>query len=104
MIIHGIEIKPGMILCGSRKDRHITLVVIPYGTNSVAFVNVPNGGWSLYYTTYFSNIEEIRECPTNGNLKGSKILWQKQKEIVVSIDQIREKFKIPKNTKIIIQN
>lgn len=60
MIIHGIEIKPGMVLYGSRKGMYIILVAIPYGTDSIAFANLTEGGWSLYYETTIDNLEEIR--------------------------------------------
>lgn len=103
MIIHGIEIKPGMILYGSRKGTYITLVAIPYGTDSVAFANLTEGGWNLYYETSIDNLEEIRNHPKNGNLTGGDILWEKPKEIILTIEDIRKKFNIPKNVKIIIK-
>lgn len=83
MIIHGIEIKPGMILYGSRENKHITLVAIPYGTDSVAFVNLTEGGWSSYYSTFLYNIEKIRDLPKDDSTGGGDILWEKPKEILL---------------------
>lgn len=77
MTIHGIKIEPGMVLYGSRKGMYITLVAIPYGANTIAFANLTEGGWSLYYETTIDNLEEIRNYPKNGSLMGGEILWKK---------------------------
>ena len=103
MKINGVEIKPGMVLYGSRKGMYITLVAIPYGANTFAFANITEGGWSLYYQTTIDNLEEIRNYPKNGNLRGGELLWKKPKEIILTIEDIRTKFKIPKDVKIIIK-
>lgn len=103
MRINGIEIKPGMILYGSKKGIYITLVAIPYGANTIAFANVTEGGWSLYYETTIDNLEEIRNYPKNGRLTGGEILWKKPEEIILTVEDIRKKFNIPKNVKIIIK-
>lgn len=81
MIIHGIEIKPGMVLYGSKKGIYVTLVAIPYGANTVAFANLTEGGWSLYYETTIDNLEEIRNHPKNGSIMGGEILWKNQKNL-----------------------
>lgn len=103
MRIHGIEIKPGMVLYGSRKGMYITLVAIPYGANTIAFANLTEGGWSLYYETTIDNLEEIRNHPKNGSVMGGEILWKKPEEFILTIENIRKKFKIPGNVKIIIK-
>lgn len=103
MRIHGIEIKPGMVLYGSRKGMYTTLVAIPYGANTIAFANLTEGGLSLYYETTIDNLEEIRDHPKNGALMGGEILWKKPKEFILTIEDIRKKFKIPGNVKIIIK-
>lgn len=102
MIIHGIEIKPGMILYETRKNAKITLVAVPFGINSIEFCNITEGGLSPYYGTFLHDIEEIRDLPKDSNGVGGNILWEKPKEIILTIEDIREKFNIPKNTKIII--
>lgn len=103
MRINGIEIKPGMVLYGSKKGIYITLVAIPYGENTFAFANLTEGGWSLYYETTIDNLEEIRDHPKNGSVIGGEILWKKPEEFILTIEDIRTKFKIPKNVKIIIK-
>lgn len=104
MRINGIEIKPGMVLYGSRKSTYITLVAIPYGADSVAFANLTEGGWSLYYETSIDNLEEIRDHPKNGDLIGGEILWKKPKKVVISLKEIAKKFRIPENVKIVIKD
>jgi hypothetical protein len=104
MIIHGIKIKPGMVLSGTRKDVHIILIAIPYGANTIAFVNITEGGLSLYYTTFLSNVKEIRDHPKNSDLMGGEILWKKQEEVTISLKEIANKFGIPKDVKIIIKD
>lgn len=104
MRIHGIEIKPGMVLYGSRKGIYITLVAIPYGANTIAFANLTEGGWSLYYETTIDNLKEIRNHPRNGRVMGGEILWKKPEEVVISLKEIAEIFGIPENVKIIIKD
>ena len=104
MIIHGIKIKPGMVLYGSKKGKYIALVAIPYNANTIAFINLTEAGWSLYYETVIDNLEEIRNHPKNGSLMGGEILWEKPEEIVISLKEIAKKFGIPKNVKIIIKD
>ena len=67
MKIHGIEIKPGMVLYGSKNGLYTTLIAIPYGADSIAFANLTDGGWSLYYETTINNLEEIRDHPKDYN-------------------------------------
>lgn len=104
MRIHGIEIKPGIVLYGSKKGKYITLVAIPYGANTIAFANLTEGGWSLYYETFIDNLEEIRNHPKNGSIIGGEILWQKPEEVVISLKEIAKEFGIPENVKIIIKD
>lgn len=104
MKINGIEIKPGMILCGSRGDMPITLVAIPHGTNCIAFVNVTEGGWCICYETTLEDIIQIRDHPNNANLVSGKLLWEKPKEVVISLKEIAKKFGIPENVKIVIKD
>lgn len=103
MKIHGIEIKPGMVLYGSKNGLYTTLIAIPYGVDSIAFANLTDGGWGLYYETTINNLEEIRDHPKNSDLKGGEILWKKPEEIILTIENIRKRFNIPKDVKITIK-
>ena len=103
MKIHGIEIKPGMVLYGSKNGLYTTLIAIPYGADSIAFANLTDGGWSLCYETTINNLEEIRDHPKNSDLKGGETLWKKPEEIILTIENIRKRFNIPKDVKITIK-
>ena len=103
MKIHGIEIKPGMVLYGSKNGLYTTLIAIPYGADSIAFANLTDGGWSLYYETTINNLEEIRDHPKNNDLKGGETIWKKPEEIILTIENIRKRFNIPKDVKITIK-
>lgn len=104
MKIHGIEIKPGMVLYGSKNGLYTTLIAIPYGANSISFIDFTEGGWYLYYESRIDVLEEIRDHPKNSDLMGGDILWKRSNEIVISIKEIAKKFKIPKDVKIIIKD
>lgn len=80
MIIHGIEIKPGMILYGTRKNAKITLVAVPCDINSIEFCNITEGGLSPYYSTFLDNIEQIKDLPKDDSTVGREILRENQKK------------------------
>lgn len=77
MILHGIELKPGMVL---QNDNNDVAVVIPHQTCGIAFVshNLAHS-WSTRLNTVVSNVSIIRECPCGDGLTDGKILWRNMK-------------------------
>lgn len=88
MEINGIEIKPGMILITEEGFTHITFPT----AKGNAFVNISEGTWSF---TVPKNIVEITDLAVNSSLYSGKTLWKKSKEVVITMDQIAEKFGYP---------
>ena len=106
MEINGIEIKPEMVInlkypevnglisyiVFSLKHR---LAVVQYGTND----HYRGGYWidnvNDFYNKHKDYIEEIRDVTDNALLDGGTILWKKPKEIILTIDEIANKFGIP---------
>ena len=91
MRINGIEIKPGMVL----ETERAKYVVFPTDTayaEGYVFTNINSGGWS---TGIPNNIIAIYNPPCGGPICSGKILWEKSKEVVLTMDQIAKKFGIP---------
>lgn len=106
MEINGIEIKPGMVInlkypevsglisyvVFSLKHR---LAVVQYGTNNHYRVGYWTDDVNNFYNTHKDYIEEIRDVTDNAILDGGIILWKKPKEIILTMDEIAEKFGYP---------
>lgn len=106
MEINGIEIKPGMVInlkypevnglisyvVFSLKHR---LAVIQYDTNNHYRVGYWTDSVNDFYDTHKDYIEEIRDVTDNAILDGGTILWKKPKEIILTMDEIAEKFGYP---------
>lgn len=98
MEINGVEIKPGMgIYINEKTYSHLYIVfpikdglgVIPYGEA---------GRWlelSEFLETYKEKIVAICGLAEVGVSIGNNILWEKPKEVVITMDQIAEKFGYP---------
>lgn len=85
MKINGIEIKPGMVI--TTKDEG-TYIAFP--TNEgIAFTNNTYGGWQRSAPR---DIIEIRDLSEGVTLNDGVVLWEQPKEIVISMDEIAEKF------------
>lgn len=94
MEINGIEIKPGMVIETQSKGIWVVfptergLSVIKYQENSWYFLEI--------FAKYFKNdIGAIYGLSNGDSLTGGIKLWQKPKEIVLTMDQIAEKFGVP---------
>lgn len=88
MNINGVKIKPGMIII--TKD-NVPYIAFPTHMG-IAFTNNITGGWTLDIPC---NIAFIRDLARDRNLYSGKILWEKPKEVVLTLDEIAKKFGIP---------
>lgn len=94
MKINGIEIKPGMVIETQSKD---VWVVFPT-EKRLAVINYQRNDWYLFenFIKYFKDdIEAIYSLPDEFSLTGGIKLWEKSKEIVLTMGQIAEKFGVP---------
>lgn len=75
MKLHGIELKPGMILTD---DRGKNAVVIPHKSSGVAFVSYDNScSWSACLdSVLYGKLKEIRNIPRGGSLTDGELLWK----------------------------
>lgn len=88
MEINGIEIKPGMVINTKENGDYIV-----FPTNKgMAFVNNTYGGWT---STVPNDIIEIHDLSEGVNIDNGAILWKKPKEIIITMDEIAEKFGYP---------
>lgn len=78
MKIHGIELKPGMILTDDKDKR---AVVIPHKSSGVAFVAYDQCcSWSADLDmVLYGNIKEIRDIPRGSSLTDGELLWKETK-------------------------
>lgn len=96
MKINGIEIKAGMILTTSTE---VTYIVFP-SKNGLAGVNYheEHTGYNCWYSLKQiidnNEIVIIRDAPKNQIYDGN-ILWEKPKEVVLTMDDIAKKFEVP---------
>lgn len=74
MTVHGINIKPGMVI-KTRED--VTYVAFPMTAGGVALANITDGGWR---TNVPSDIEFIRDAAPYDchNICSGEILWQRK--------------------------
>ena len=78
MTVHGIELKPGMILSDDKNNRAI---VIPHKKYGVAFVSYErSGSWSEILNNILTGkLKEIRDIPEGSSLVDGKLLWRDSK-------------------------
>lgn len=85
MKIHGVDIKPGMVITA---DNACTYIAFPT-KKGIAFANNTNGGWGSILP---DSIVEIRALSEGNRIDNGTILWEKPKEIVVTKEEIAKKF------------
>lgn len=75
MEIHGIEIKPGMVLTD---DKGSSVVVIPHKSSGIAFVSYDHcHSWSANLDmVLYGKLREIRNFPRGGSLTDGELLWK----------------------------
>lgn len=78
MEIHGIELKPGMVLTDDKDSRAI---VIPHKEQGIAFMSYNHCRlWSFYLENVLDgNLKEIRDIPEGNSLADGKLLWKETK-------------------------
>lgn len=98
--INGIEIKPGMVITTTNDYFWVVfpieegLAVISYETNNWYRINT-------FINNYKEKIISIRNLSKGGSLSGGNILWKKSEEVVLTMQEIADKFNIPlKNLRI----
>lgn len=92
MKLKGIEIKPGMVII----TKNAKYVAFPSKRSDypMAFANTSTGGWTLTIPEIY--IEEIRGLLADrGGLDAGELLWSKEWDRELTIDEIAEKFGIP---------
>lgn len=88
MKINGIEIKPGMVIT---TEDNIDYIAFPT-REGIAFADNSYGGWQ---SNIPRNIVRINDLTKGGNLSNGLILWEKPKEIVLTMDEIAKRFGYP---------
>lgn len=75
MEIHGIELKPGMVLSDDKGKRAI---VIPHESSEIAFVSYDQCcSWSTDLNTIlYGKLKEIRDIPRGSSLIDGELLWK----------------------------
>ena len=78
MEVHGIELKPGMILTD---DKGKSAIVIPHKSSGIAFVSYDQCcSWSANLDmVLYGNIKEIRDIPRGSSLTDGELLWKETK-------------------------
>lgn len=96
MKFNGIEIKPGMVLVSSTETKYIVfpakdfLATITYGEDISAY----SCWFTLEHTLSSKDIVKVLDAPKN-RITDGKVLWQKPKEVVLTMDEIAKKFGYP---------
>ena len=78
MEIHGIELKPGMVLSDDKSNK---AVVIPHKNNGIAFISYnQHCAWSIDLNTILhGELTEIRDIPKGSSLTDGELLWKETK-------------------------
>ena len=78
MEIHGIKLKPGMILSD---DKDNIAIVIPHKNSEIAFVSYDHcHSWSVKLNNVLrGKLKEIRDIPRGGSLTDGELLWKETK-------------------------
>lgn len=98
MKINGIEIKPGMSIYIYEKNYSHLYIVFPI-EDGLGLVPYKEGGkWiglSEFLDAYEEDIVAICGLAKIGHPIGFNILWEKPKEVVITMDEIAKKFGVP---------
>lgn len=78
MKIHGIELKPGMILID---DKGESAVVVPHKSSGIAFISYDHCySWSANLNMVLNGkLKEIRDIPRGSSLTDGELLWKEIK-------------------------
>lgn len=99
-VINGVEIKPGMVIEIQDNDKELSYVVFPLLNGRLGLICYNKSSWSgiEYFIKYYSHkIICIHDLTSEelGELSRGKVLWEKPKEIILTIDEIAGKFGCP---------
>ena len=100
MEINGVEIKPGMVIEIQDNDIKLSYVVFPLLNKKLGLICHNKSSWGSierFIKRYSSKIICIYDLTSEelGGLNRGKVLWEKPKEAVLTMDEIAEKFGIP---------
>ena len=100
MKINGIEIKPGMIIKTEEEGIYYSYVVFPLLEGELGVIAYNKYSWDTvknFIKRYSSKIISIYDLTSDelGGLYSGKILWEKPKEVELTMQEIADKFGIP---------
>lgn len=93
MKFNGIVIRPGMVLVSSTGTIYIVfpakgyLATVTYGEDISAY----NRWFTLEHTLSSKDIVKVLDAPKS-QITDGKVLWEKPKEVVITMDEIAKKF------------
>lgn len=99
-VINGVEIKPGMVIEIQDNDKELSYVVFPLLNGRLGLICHNKSSWSgiEYFIKYYSHkIICIHDLTSEelGGLSRGKVLWEKSKEVVLTMQEIADKLGIP---------
>lgn len=91
--IHGIEIKPGMVIT-TNNIAHWVVFPFEEGLGVVCYGDKIWGSIGNFILDYEKDITFIRDkvSPINNSLTSGKVLWEKPKKIVITKKEVADKF------------
>lgn len=100
MEINGIEIKPGMVIEIEIDDKSISYVVFPLLDGELGMISYSKSSWDrieYFIRHYSSKIVCIHDLTSTelGGLTSGEVLWEKPKEVVLTMGEIADKFGVP---------
>lgn len=90
MKFNGIEIKPEMVLVSSTETKYIVFPAKNY-LATIIYGEAYSSWFTLEYILSSKDIVKVLDAPEN-RITDGKVLWQKPKEVVLTMDEIAEKF------------
>ena len=87
MEIHGIELKPGMILSDDKGNR---AVVIPHKSSGIAFVAYDQCWSADLNMVLYGKLKEIRDIPRGRSLTDGELLGKETKYRINDGDELDE--------------
>ena len=100
MKINGIEIKPGMVIEIENDGKKLSYVVFPLLDGELGIISYDGSSWDTikYFIGYYSSkIVCIHDLTSTrlGGLTSGKVLWEKPKEVVITMQEVADKLGIP---------
>lgn len=92
--INGIEIKPGMVISTSSETFWIVFPI----KNELAVISYYSSSWYLlkdFIKFFKEDIKVIYDLAIEDSITSGTILWEKSKEVIITKEQVAEKFNVP---------